>query len=523
MPQFTWKEEEHPRSVIGRFAKKLGESGAGARATLQDGSAQVEVAKTGYVVKDKTGNSRRHADPEAAAHDALSRSARNTGPDSLGLGTQAYRDAEHAAEAHDYFGPSQPNAEEALKKAANLKKAAPRQPAPRSAPEPDGLPKLKKVVKGHYASEDGKWAIQSDGYSPGYLMDPSDLQRGMRPNAEASMGTGGEWALIHDPKGRLNTDSSAGENLDWFPTKGEAEKAMAAHFRRTGSGAKTSALPPSGVPLGEGPKSHTGWLGRYRKMTHEQLVAEHAHLSKAENVDKTRMNPLLSALAEKTGDKKPTTRPGATKKVDPKPDGEKDSAKKLAASKHKVGDRVYHVDFAGGSVEEDPGNWGGEVRDMRLTSNGHVEYLVHWGESKQDVWGAQDSDLMDEKAFKDSHHDITKSYDALADIRMIGGKMPASIALRRVPGAAQGHQRYLVSDKAGNQLGYVESYLHRGNMEMSGNIGIGRSGAGKKWRALGMDQKSVTMSSVSHTTRLDGLRLLGRYHPEFGRDHRRKV
>lgn len=72
--------------------------------------------------------------------------------------------------------------------------------------------KFTKIEAGHYATEDGRYAVVSDGYSPGYIRDEyGDV-----------MGVGGEWAAVYDPHGGLRTDHNAGENLNWFPTKREA-------------------------------------------------------------------------------------------------------------------------------------------------------------------------------------------------------------------------------------------------------------------------------------------------------------
>ena len=75
--------------------------------------------------------------------------------------------------------------------------------------------KLNRISTGWYASEDGKWAVQSDGYDPipAYLREGHGVAAGI---------TGGEWAVVHDAQGRLREDSSVGENLNWYDTKREA-------------------------------------------------------------------------------------------------------------------------------------------------------------------------------------------------------------------------------------------------------------------------------------------------------------
>lgn len=71
-------------------------------------------------------------------------------------------------------------------------------------------PTLTKVTRGWYASADGTWAVVVDGYTPSAALRDEEFI------------TGGEWAVVHDPEGRLREDHNAGENLDWFPTKREA-------------------------------------------------------------------------------------------------------------------------------------------------------------------------------------------------------------------------------------------------------------------------------------------------------------
>lgn len=68
-----------------------------------------------------------------------------------------------------------------------------------------------------------------------------------------------------------------------------------------------------------------------------------------------------------------------------------------------VGQQVYHVDNAGGSIEADPDHWGGEILEVHELPGGDREYTIFWHGSKLTVRGARDSDLMDEVRFKDSH------------------------------------------------------------------------------------------------------------------------
>lgn len=60
--------------------------------------------------------------------------------------------------------------------------------------------------RGRQISECGRFAVESDGYTPGYVRDERD---------GSILGDGGEWAAID-----LRTD----ENLDWFPTAREAKR-----------------------------------------------------------------------------------------------------------------------------------------------------------------------------------------------------------------------------------------------------------------------------------------------------------
>lgn len=72
-----------------------------------------------------------------------------------------------------------------------------------------------KVRRGWYATEDGTFAVVSDGY-------PKSLSVDAEPNTGYEGFAGGEWALVFDARGRLRDDHDLGDNLDWFATKREA-------------------------------------------------------------------------------------------------------------------------------------------------------------------------------------------------------------------------------------------------------------------------------------------------------------
>ena len=75
--------------------------------------------------------------------------------------------------------------------------------------------RLTKVTAGWYATEDGTMAVINDGI--GYVTIAE------REGSGISAGiTGGEWAPIIDPQGRLRQDNGVGQNMDWFSTKREA-------------------------------------------------------------------------------------------------------------------------------------------------------------------------------------------------------------------------------------------------------------------------------------------------------------
>lgn len=80
--------------------------------------------------------------------------------------------------------------------------------------------KFTKIAAGHYATEDGRYAVVVDGYTRGASVTDEGL-------------TGGEWAACFDPKGGLRISHQEGENLDWFPTKRDAVDECKRHAERT--------------------------------------------------------------------------------------------------------------------------------------------------------------------------------------------------------------------------------------------------------------------------------------------------
>jgi hypothetical protein len=74
----------------------------------------------------------------------------------------------------------------------------------------------KRVERGKQVSDDGRYAVESDGYEPGQHI-----------GAEHSTGyegfTGGEWAAVV---------VATNENLDWFATIREAKACCERHAAR---------------------------------------------------------------------------------------------------------------------------------------------------------------------------------------------------------------------------------------------------------------------------------------------------
>jgi hypothetical protein len=89
-----------------------------------------------------------------------------------------------------------------------------------AADEKDAPPKLSKVQAGWYASEDGCWAVVSEGQ--GY----ADAQ-------DRAYGDGNDgWALVYDRAGGLRKNHNDGENLGWFDTKRDALDALPREYER---------------------------------------------------------------------------------------------------------------------------------------------------------------------------------------------------------------------------------------------------------------------------------------------------
>jgi len=75
--------------------------------------------------------------------------------------------------------------------------------------------KFHKIEAGWYASEDGRWAVVVDGY--GHVSQADRDGDGLLAGI-----TGNQWAAVFSPRGGLDRDHNAGENLDWFDTKRDA-------------------------------------------------------------------------------------------------------------------------------------------------------------------------------------------------------------------------------------------------------------------------------------------------------------
>lgn len=76
--------------------------------------------------------------------------------------------------------------------------------------------KFTKVERGWYATEDGTYAVMSDGYE---FLTAADAAQSAHYE-----GVTHEWAALHDPQGRLREDTDKVDALDWFPTKRQAEE-----------------------------------------------------------------------------------------------------------------------------------------------------------------------------------------------------------------------------------------------------------------------------------------------------------
>lgn len=85
--------------------------------------------------------------------------------------------------------------------------------------------KFKKVCRGHYVTEDGKYAAVIDGLEYIKVAD--------RDGAGVDAGVfGGEWSARFDDRGRLAEDTNAGSVIHWGPTKKEAVEACQRHAGR---------------------------------------------------------------------------------------------------------------------------------------------------------------------------------------------------------------------------------------------------------------------------------------------------
>lgn len=81
-----------------------------------------------------------------------------------------------------------------------------------------------RIERGWQATPDGRYAVVQDGYSPSKSAGAEGDYEGF---------TGGEWAAVYDPRGRLRTEHNSGENLDWFSTAREAKEYCRRHAART--------------------------------------------------------------------------------------------------------------------------------------------------------------------------------------------------------------------------------------------------------------------------------------------------
>ena len=100
-----------------------------------------------------------------------------------------------------------------------------------------GLPvKLTKVERGWYASEDGRFAVVADGYSPSQSQGAGWSGSGAGETLSYYEGfIAGEWAAVYSARGGLRENSNDGTNLDWFPTKREAVSFIQSYAAREAS------------------------------------------------------------------------------------------------------------------------------------------------------------------------------------------------------------------------------------------------------------------------------------------------
>ena len=82
--------------------------------------------------------------------------------------------------------------------------------------------KFTKIRAGWYATEDGRYAVVSDGL--GYISQAETNGSGVN----AGVANDG-WAAVFDPQGRLREDHNEGDNIDWLDTKREAVERAEEH------------------------------------------------------------------------------------------------------------------------------------------------------------------------------------------------------------------------------------------------------------------------------------------------------
>lgn len=100
-------------------------------------------------------------------------------------------------------------------------------------------------------------------------------------------------------------------------------------------------LSPGAGAVGDfsGPKTHTGWLGRYRSWSHEQLLAEQEFLDHGDydrTLERVRRSALKTALAEAQGLQVKKERPGAKKDGTSKPKDDSEYGKQLAVAQKRI-------------------------------------------------------------------------------------------------------------------------------------------------------------------------------------------
>ena len=133
-------------------------------------------------------------------------------------------------------------------------------------------------------------------------------------------------------------DVGRGHGIRFYASKPSATVHSGGVLKAQDASPKPTTPPSTGkrtaglsMPLGAGPSTHTGWLGRYRKMGKDDLLAEREAYLKAREADPisgrdVRLSALNSAIAEASGEKTIKTRPGAAK---PKTGGGKDPARSV--------------------------------------------------------------------------------------------------------------------------------------------------------------------------------------------------